>query len=110
MSVRSEAVAGPRPKLTARAAGLLVAMTVLALVAIGPAREYLGERARVTELQRKAAQLEVENADLRAQIDELYQPTELERLARECLGMVRPGEIALVIVPKDGKPRPPASC
>ena len=33
----------------------------------------------------------------------------LERLARQCLGMVKPGEIAFVVVPKEGAPAPPPS-
>ena len=31
----------------------------------------------------------------------------LERIARECLGMVKPGETAFVVVPAHGKPDPP---
>ena len=35
---------------------------------------------------------------------------ELERIARECLGMVKPGEIAFVVVPKGGHTATPSDC
>jgi cell division protein FtsB len=85
-----------RPRLTGRAALLLVTVTVLLLLLLVPARQYLDQRARISELERRATSLEQQNDELRAQIANLRDPVELERLARECLGMVRPGEIALV--------------
>ena len=36
-------------------------------------------------------------------IRQLHDPTYLERMARECLGMVKPDEIPFVVVPKHGK-------
>jgi cell division protein FtsB len=48
-------------------------------------------------LEGRTVELERQNADLRATINGLNDPAELERLARECLGMVGPGETALVI-------------
>jgi cell division protein FtsB len=46
---------------------------------------------------------------LREQIRLLQQPSYIERVAREQLGLVRPGEIAIVLVPKptpDPTPKP----
>ena len=40
-------------------------------------------------------------------IADLNDPPTLERLARECLGMVKPGEIAFVPIPKGRAPTPP---
>jgi len=90
-----------RPRLTGRAAGLLVVLMVLGLLLLVPARQYLAQRGRIAELERQATELEEQNDALRARIAALHDPAELERLARACLGMVRPGEIALV-VPGDG--------
>jgi cell division protein FtsL len=84
-------------RLTGRAAVLLVAVTFLAIVALVPARQFLDQRTRILELERRATQLEDENAALRQQVTRLHDPSELERLARECLGMVAPGETALVV-------------
>jgi cell division protein FtsB len=85
-----------RPRLTGRAAALLVILAVLVLLALVPARRYLGQSGRIAELDRLATKLEQQNAELRSQIAELRDPVELERLARECLGMVKSGEILLV--------------
>ena len=85
-----------RPRLTGRAAVLLVALTVLGFTAAVPARQYLAERGRIAELERTATELEELNGDLRAQISSLRDPAELERLARACLGMVAPGEVLFV--------------
>ena len=85
------------PKLTGRAAFLLVAMTFLAILALVPARQFLDQRGRIDELERRADRLEEQNATLRSEITRLRDPAELERLARECLGMVAPGETALVV-------------
>ncbi|MCI0633511.1 MAG: septum formation initiator family protein [Actinobacteria bacterium] len=85
-----------RPRLTGRAAVLLVALTILGFMAAVPARQYLVERGRIAELERTAAGYEELNGDLRAQISRLRDPAELERLARACLGMVAPGEVLFV--------------
>lgn len=94
MTVRTEAA--PRPRLTGRAALLLVVLTVLAVVSTVPVREYLSQHSRIAELERQARTLEQQNAGLRVEMAKLYDPVELERLARECLGMVGPGEIAFI--------------
>ena len=88
---------------------LFVVVLILLAFAMAPLRAYLEERSSIAELQRQAAILEKANADLEARIGELNDPTELERMARECLGMVRPGETAFVTVPDDGG-RPTADC
>ncbi len=92
---------GPRferegPRLTGRAAALLVAVTFLGVMALIPARQFIDQRARVADLERQIVELEEGNADLRAEITRLHDPDELERLARACLGMVGPREVAFV--------------
>jgi len=101
-AARGRALSREGPRLTGRAAVLLVAVTLLALVALVPAREYLDQRSKITELEHQTSQLAKQNAKLEAQISKLHDPVELERLARECLGMVAPGETALIL--PDGNP------
>ncbi|HET7235437.1 MAG TPA: septum formation initiator family protein [Actinomycetota bacterium] len=84
------------PRLTGRAAALVVVVVFLALMAVVPARQFLAQRGRIAELERRTAELEQSNADLRSEVERLHDPAELERLARECLGMVAPGEVAFV--------------
>ncbi|HKI29770.1 MAG TPA: septum formation initiator family protein [Actinomycetota bacterium] len=96
-----------RPRLTGRAAALLVAVAILAAMAILPIGRYLDQRTAIAEIERRAAELEAQNADLRAEIAQLHDPTELEELARSCLGMVGPGEVAFVI---PGRTANPSEC
>ena len=95
-----ESSAGGRVRFTARAAALAIVVMILGFAFVYPTRQYLGERARIADLERQARTLEVQNAALQKQVDALNDPAYLERLARECLGMIRPGEIAFVSVPK----------
>jgi cell division protein FtsB len=85
------------PKLTGRAAALLVTLGLLVMLALVPFRAFLDQRGQIAELERRSAEVELVNAGLREQIAKLNDPAELERLARECLGMVAPGETALVV-------------
>ena len=66
------------------------------------------EAARLEQLQRD---LEVQNAQLREEIKLLHTPQYIEKLAREQLGLVKPGEIALLLIqsPTDPSPRRPVS-
>jgi cell division protein FtsL len=68
---------------------------------------------QVYRLEREAAQLaqhqrdlEEQNAQLRAEIQALHTPEYVEKLAREQLGLVKPGEVAFLIVqtPADTPP------
>jgi cell division protein FtsB len=85
------------PRLTGRAAALVVAVMLLVMLAAVPARQFLAQRGRIAELERRATELELRNAELRQELVRLRDPAELEKLARECLGMVAPGETALVV-------------
>jgi cell division protein FtsL len=86
-----------RPRLTGRAAALLVAVALLVVMAIVPIGRYLDQRSAIADIERRAAELEAENANLRVEISRLHDPAELEKLARACLGMVGPGEVAFVM-------------
>ena len=99
-------VSGPRARITRRAAVLVALVAFMAVLSFVPIREYFGQRGRIEALERKAAGLQSANTNLQAKIAKLHDPADLERLAKECLGMVYPGETAFITVPKDGKPQP----
>jgi len=99
---------GRKPlRLRPRAAVLLFAMFMVGMLAIAPSRAYLDQRAVLHQLEQQAAQLEQQNRDLEQRVADLNDPRTLERLARECLGMVMPGEIGFVTIPKGQAPVPP---
>jgi cell division protein FtsB len=96
-----------RIRLTTRAAVLFVlVLTVLAL-AVAPLRAFMDQRARIARLETLANALERENLELRLRIVRLQGPAELERIARECLGYVQPGEVPVIPIPEDGSGTPP---
>src|SRR4029453_11158251 len=96
-----------RPRLTGRAAALLVAVAILVVMAIVPIGRYLDQRSAIADIERRAPELDSENAALRAEISRLLDPAELEALARGCLGMVRPGEVAFIT---PGRTSAPSDC
>lgn len=104
------AVRRRRARLTARATVLLTIVGGVLVLSIAPTRLYFEQRAELAEMERQARLLERETDALAARAERLRDPEMLERLARQCLGMVRPGETAFVVVPKEGAPPPPPEC
>ena len=102
----ADAVRG-RSRFTARGAILAVVIMALLLYLVVPLRAYMAQRARLGQLERQTEILEQQNGLLEHKIKQLHDPAYLERLARECLGMVRPGEIGFIVVPKSGEAQPP---
>jgi cell division protein DivIC len=96
MSTRSQALSHDRQPLSIRSALVALAILGMLVVASSPIRALLEQRAQIQRLAAKATELEAENAAIRAEITRLKDPAVLEQLARECLGMVRPGETAVV--------------
>ena len=109
MSARGVAARRSRVRLTARTWILAVVVTVLLISAVFPLRTYLSERTQVARLARQMQVIDAKNLELHGRIKHLHDRGYLERLARECLGMVLPGEVSFVVVPKGGGPKP-ASC
>lgn len=94
--------AGRRPRPTAGAALLAIVVAGLLFALVVPVRTYLSQRGQVTHLQRQELVLRQQNTSLQRQVRELHDPAYLEQMARQCLGMARPGEIAFTVVPKGG--------
>jgi cell division protein FtsB len=106
MSVRPQALPRTRARLTARAGILAALVVVIGALSIVPGKQLLGQRAEIAELERQAEELRRANHQLEERISRLHDPDELERLARVCLGMVKPGETAFVTVPRHGMALP----
>lgn len=112
---RPEAEASPyeprgRPRRL-RSALLIIVFVVAGFVVTGvlPVREYL-ERGNVVEAaQVELDQLSAQNAELADDIDALYTEQEVERVAREQYGFVRPGEIGYVVIPEQTEKEPQPS-
>lgn len=90
-------VAGDRPFIV----GLAVLLGVCVVMLSGPLQTYLDGRERVIVLERKRDALAEENSRLAERAEELHDPTAIELMAREQLGMVRPGEVPYALVPPE---------
>src|SRR5690606_9129060 len=86
----AEARSGQRPLLVV----LLVAIVLGVVMLSGPFERYADGRARVEATRSTADALDEEIQRLEARVDQLEDPANLELLAREQQGMIRPGEVA----------------
>ncbi len=68
-------------------------------VVVFPTRSYLAQRASVHQAQQRLTAIDRENHRLARDARRLTTPAEVERLAREQYGLVRPGEKAYAILP-----------
>ncbi len=74
-----------------------------------PYRQIIDSQRQVTAAQERLASLEADNATLQADATALNTDEEIEKLAREKLGYVRPGETAYVVLDPPGSNEAPAT-
>jgi cell division protein FtsB len=80
---------------------LLFLLLLLGAAGARSARDLAAARAREALLEERIAATEARVAELRRRIARLRDdPVTLERLAREDLGLVRPGDVVLVLPPE----------
>jgi cell division protein FtsB len=79
-------------------AGSVVLVGALFLFAL-PARTYLGQRQSLDAAEVRVRVLSAENARLTQEQQRLQTDAEIERIAREQYGLVKPGEQAYAILP-----------
>jgi cell division protein FtsB len=92
------AVSGDRPYVVA----FFVLLAILSMMIVGPLQSYTAAAERVRDLEATRADLQQRAAELQVRHSRLSDPEELELLARQRLGLVRPGEIPYVV--SDGQP------
>ena len=96
-----------RPSM--RLALVLVVLVGLLFAFVYPTRTFLDQR---NETNKARAQLEVlqnENARLKRESKQLSTDSEIERLARQKYGLVKPGEQPFVILPAPSSTVPPTT-
>lgn len=81
---------------------LLVALAMAMFLLGFPLRTYVEQRSALGQARATAARLAVDNRSLRAEAAQLQTPAEIERLARERYGLVRPGQEEYAILPAPG--------
>jgi cell division protein FtsB len=95
-------------RFTMRAAILAVIVGGLLLASIPVFERYFSMRSQEAALERQVATLVRQNQQLATKIRRYGDPDYLEQLARQCLGMVKPGQVRFSIPPEHGSPKPPA--
>jgi cell division protein FtsB len=78
---------------------------LLGVMAIGPVKNYTAAADRVDQLYRSRAELQSQVDRLEQRRVELANPEEIELLAREQLGLVRPVEIPYVVMTPRSEPK-----
>jgi hypothetical protein len=94
---------GPQIVVGVLVVGLLLAM------AIEPTRKLFEQRERISTMAGDLREITRSNDRLNARIERLRNPDFLEQRAREQIGLIRPGEIAIVVMPPSKKARPKTS-
>ena len=84
---------------------LVVVVTAVGAMALGPLESYTAAADRVDALEDTRDRLRHEVDTLEERRDRLEDPEELELLARSELGLVKPGEIPFVVVAPDDDPQ-----
>jgi cell division protein FtsL len=91
---------------------LFLLMGAAFLTQVVPYRQIIETQRQVATARAELEALETHNAELQADVSALETDAEIERLAREKLGYVRPGEKAYVVLDppgtKDHEPADPA--
>ncbi len=95
----SPAVARRRRIVARLLLGLVLAVALL-FVFVFPARSLLDQRRKEHDAREVLELLREQNAQLEQQSRRLQDDSEIERIAREQYGLVRPGEQPYVVVPQ----------
>ena len=77
----------------------LVFFLAVMLVGLVPFKQILNQRQAVSNAEDRVVALQAANDHMESEIVALETPVEIERRAREDFGLVRPGEIAYIVVP-----------
>jgi cell division protein FtsB len=96
-----------RPSM--RLALFLVVLVGLLFAFVYPTRTFLDQRDETNKARAQLELLHSENARLERESKQLSTDAEIERLAREKYGLVKPGERSFVVLPAPSSSVPPPS-
>jgi cell division protein FtsB len=93
-----------RPRLTGRAAVLVLVVAVLTVSYASSLKAYLTQRQHIAELKAQIAQSELDINALEREKARWRDPAFVQSQARARFGYVMPGETSYVVLGADGKP------
>jgi cell division protein FtsB len=85
---------------------VVVLATIVGVVAIGmfPARAYLDQKQAIAQTQGELSKLQQDNQATQDEVDRLGSDDEIERVARQQYGLVKPGEEVYHLLPAPQDP------
>jgi cell division protein FtsB len=86
---------------------LAIVLGALAVTGIAPVQQVYHQKQLIDAEKEKLAVLTERNQDLQERLDRSKDPAYMEKLAREQLGLVRPGESSYVVIPGPPVAAPP---
>ena len=89
----------PKLGLGPQIVAFLLILGLLGAMAIEPTRKLMDQRNRIDDATHELAQVNRSNQRLQARIERLRDPDYVDQLARSQAGLVKPGEIAFVVMP-----------
>ena len=95
----AELAAGTRLGLGPQAVVLMLVLVLAAAMVVEPTRQLLDQRNRIDGMSSDLRKIERSNVRLENRISHLQDPSYLEQEAREQSGLVKPGEISVVVMP-----------
>ena len=95
---------GRRPRLTGRAAVLVLVLAVLTVSYASSMRAYLQQRSHISELKADIAEREASINDLEREKRRWQDPAYVEAQARAHFGYLMPGETGFVVLDSEGDP------
>jgi cell division protein FtsB len=93
-----------RPRLTGRAAILVLVLAVLVVSYASSMRAYLDQRAHIQALKDEISQRESDIDKLEKEKRRFEDPPYIQKQARERFGYVMPGETSYVVLDENGEP------
>ena len=96
--------AAPRPRLTGRAAILVLVLAVLVVSYASSMRAYLEQRRHLTTLGQNIAESRAQIADLQREKERWSDPAYVRTVAHQQFGWVLPGEIGFQVLDEAGRP------
>jgi len=88
-----------RRAIALRVSVAAVVVVGLLFVVVFPLQAWMHQRSELSASEHRLAVIRAQRAQVERQVRQLDDPAEIERLARQLYGMVRPGEQAYAAVP-----------
>ncbi|HET7736551.1 MAG TPA: septum formation initiator family protein [Nocardioidaceae bacterium] len=96
-----------RPRLTGRAAVLVLVVSVLMVSYASSFRAYLEQRTQLQQLQAEIAESNASIKELEREKERWKDPAYTEAAARKAFGWVMPGETGFTVIDENGQPLQP---